>query len=140
MAAIPPSVKITKLEAPSECPINTRKPIRVWIHNYSRLFPPRTEFRPILYYYNPKYEQWYPEGYGDVASGIPYCSSAAWEFGAYRTTEETVTYKIEAQCRNTSAGVTNWITTDTRTFTVKYIKEVPPPPRPWWWPPWIPWP
>jgi hypothetical protein len=131
MAAIPPSVKIVRLDAPSECPINTRKPIRVWIHNYSRLFPLRTEFQPILYYYNPTYKRWCAEGYGDVAYGIPNCSSAAWEFGAYRWNEGTVNYKIDVQCRNVLAGVPNWITTDTRVFSVKYTKAAPPP-KPWW--------
>ena len=138
MAAIPPSVKITRLDYPSEVAVKVRRPIRVWIHNESRLFPIATEFRPLLYYWSPEARRWLITGYGDIASGRPYCFTMGWEFSAWSDRVETVRYKIEAVCRNAPAGLPDRITTDSRTFTIRYVEKAPPP-RPWWWPPWLPW-
>lgn len=112
-------VRISNLFYDSRVLINVRRPIKVFIHNDTSLFPLKVEFRPILYYQ--LNNNWYPEGYGNPLSGLQRCHTGGWEFGAFRTRPMTITYKIDAMARR-PPDIPEWMINDTRTFVITYQK------------------
>jgi len=136
MAVRPPVVRIVRLDYERTVPVGERRPIRVYVHNDTELFPVSVEMRPILY--ELRAGRWMAIGYGSVMGGIPRCSNASWEFGAYSNVEGTITYKVDVMVRRPPYP-TEWVLGDSTTFSITY-SAVAPPRRPWWLPPWLPWP